>query len=77
MDDDVYIPIPGLICPECSVVVRCCYSKSYLRQKALIDGEVEVIHHRSADREGNDFHMHTVKLNATELDGIKDLLSKR
>ena len=76
MDDHVYIPIPGLICPECSVVVRSCYSRSYLREKALIDGEIEVIHYCSAEREGTDFHMNTVKLNTTQLDRIKDLLSK-
>jgi hypothetical protein len=79
MDDGALIPIPGLVCPICSVVVHCDYSRSYLRDKALVDGEVEVIHHCDADKEGGataGFHMNTVKLNTTQLDRIKDLLSK-
>jgi hypothetical protein len=75
MDDDALIPIPGLLCPECSVVVNVCYSRSYLREKALVDGEVEVIHH-DPERADGGFHMNTVKLNTTQLDRIRDLLSK-
>ena len=78
MDDDTYISIPGLICPECSVGVHCDYSRSYLREKALIDGEVEVIHHCDAEREHTatvNFHMNTVQLNTVQLDRIRDLLS--
>jgi hypothetical protein len=52
-----------------------CYSKSYLREKALVDGEVEVIHH-DADRADAGFHLNTVKLNTTQLDKVRDLLSK-
>jgi hypothetical protein len=71
-DDDVPIPI-GIVCPECSVVVHCDYSRSYLREKALLDGEVEVIHHLHT---GNaEFHMNTVTFNTTQLDRIRDLLS--
>ena len=73
MDDDALIPISGLVCPKCSVVVHCDYSKSYLREKALVDGEVEVIHPCDADHEGNvtvGFHMNTVKLNTTQLDTV-------
>jgi hypothetical protein len=78
MDDDALILIPGLglVCPECSVVVQCEYSRSYLREKALVDGEVEVIHHCDTARERMDFHMNTVKLNTTQLDKIRDVLSK-
>ena len=78
MDDDALIPIPGLVCPVCSVVVHCGYSRSYLREKALVDGEVEVFHHCDAEKEGGatvSFHMNTVKLNTTQLDRIRDLLS--
>jgi hypothetical protein len=79
MDDDMHIPIPDLVCPQCSLVVHCHYSRSYLREKALVDCEVEVIHHCDAEKQGNrtvDFHMNTVKLNTTQLDRIRDLLSK-
>jgi hypothetical protein len=74
MDDDALIPIGGNVCPECLVVVHCDYSRSYLREKALVDGEVEVIHH--CDTGNAEFHMNTVTLNATQLDRIRDLLSK-
>jgi hypothetical protein len=76
MDDDARIPVPGLVCPDCSVVVHCEYSKSYLREKALVDGEVEVIHHRDDEKERAGFHMNTVKLSATQLHRIRNLLSK-
>jgi hypothetical protein len=76
IDDDALIPIPGLVCPECSVVVQCEYSRSYLREKALVDGEVEVIHHYDTEKERGGFHMNTVKLNATQLDKTRDVLSK-
>ena len=71
MDDDLYIPLPGLICPQCSVVVFCEYSKSYLRDKALVDCEVEVTHHDPVTKE---FHMNTVKLTPGQLDRIRTLL---
>jgi len=76
MEDDAHILIPGLVCPECSVVVHCGYSRSYLREKALVDGEVEVIHHYDVEKDPVSFHMNTVKLNTTQLDRIRDLLSK-
>jgi hypothetical protein len=74
MDDGALIPVPGLVCPECLVVVHCEYSRSYLREKALIDGEVEVIHHHNNEKERADFHMYTVQLNTTQLQRIRDLL---
>jgi hypothetical protein len=76
MDDEALIPVPGLVCPECRVVVRCEYSKSYLREKALVDGEVEVMHQGEGEKEPVGFHLHTVKLNTSQLDTIRDLLSK-
>jgi hypothetical protein len=76
MDDDARIPVPGLVCPVCSVVVHCEYSRSYLLEKALVDGEVEVIHYHNDEKERVGFHMYTVKLNTTQLDRIRDLLSK-
>ena len=75
MADDALIPIPGLVCPVCSVVVHCDYSRSYLREKALVDGEVEVFHHEKEGSATVGFHMNTVKLNTTQLDRIRDLLS--
>jgi hypothetical protein len=79
MDDDMYIPIPGLVCPECSAVVYSDYSRSYLREKAFVDGEVEVIHCGPADEQDKttvDTHMNTVKLSTAQLDTIRNLLSK-
>jgi hypothetical protein len=57
------------------VVVHCGYSRSYLRERALVDGELEVMHY-DAERADSGFHINTVKLNTTQLDTITDLLSK-
>jgi hypothetical protein len=69
-DPDMMYMIPDLVCPECSVVAHCDYSKSYLREQAVVDGEVQITHQTATD-----WHMHTIKLNATQLAHIRDLLS--
>jgi len=71
MDD--YISIL-LVCPECSAVLSCDYSRSYLREKALVDGEVEVIHPNEQDKATVDMHMNTVKLDTAQLDTIRNRL---
>jgi len=77
MDDDAFIAISGLVCPECSVVVHCDYSRLYLREKALVDGEVEVIHHcEDKDNVTVGLHMNTVKLHTAQLDRIRDVLAR-
>jgi hypothetical protein len=71
MDDpDMMYMIPDLVCRECAVVVHCDYSKLYLRDKALVDREVEITHQTATD-----WHMHTVTLTMTQLNYINHLLS--